>query len=115
MARDLTATSPRGDPAFLSALSPQVDLEACVGVSDAVVISLVRNSEGCLERLRLSHAIALTAASTTAIAMFCPLLTHLYLLGCTGLQVSAGDSCLRPPCPRARLTLARSLPAEPDP
>ena len=46
----------------------------------------MRNSEGCLERLRLSHAVALTAAATTAIAMFCPLLTHLYLLGCTGLQ-----------------------------
>ena len=67
-----------------------------MGVSDAVVISLVRNSEGCLERLRLSHAVALTAAATTAIAMFCPLLTHLYLLGCTGLQVRASASAPLP-------------------
>jgi hypothetical protein len=72
----------------------EVDLEACVGVSDAVVITLARNCEGTIERLRLSQCSALTAASTTAIGMFCPLVTHLYLLGCINIQSPIFDNTI---------------------
>jgi hypothetical protein len=72
----------------------EVDLEGCVGVSDAVVITLARNCEGTIERLRLSQCPALTAASTTAIAMFCPMLTHLFLLGCTNIHSPIFDNTI---------------------
>lgn len=72
----------------------EVDLEACVGVTDAVVISLVRNTECALKKLRLNHNVAITAASTTAIALFCPKLTHIHLLGCTGVESPIFDASI---------------------
>ena len=62
-----------------------VDLSLCVGVTDEVVISLLRNSAG-LERIRLSHCSELTAASTTAIAIFCPEILEIYIPFCTGIS-----------------------------
>ena len=62
-----------------------VSLEACVGVTDVVVIMLARNSEGALRKLNLAHCADITAASTTAIAMFCPQLEELNLAGCVSI------------------------------
>ncbi len=58
-----------------------IDMSMCVGVTDEVVISLLRNSTG-LERIRLSHCEALTAATTTAIGLFCPRITELHMPFC---------------------------------
>lgn len=61
-----------------------IDMSMCVGVTDEVVISLLRNSSG-LERLRLSHCHMITAASTTAIALFCPDILEIHIPYCFGI------------------------------
>jgi len=70
----------------------EVNLEGAVGVNDVVVMMLAKNTEGNLTKLNLNHATALTSVTTTAIAMFCPILTHLHLAGCTGLASPLVDA-----------------------
>lgn len=82
----------------------EIDLEGTVGITDAVIILLAANSEKKIEKLRLSHQTSLTTASTTAIATFCPNLTHLYLAGCTGLQSPLLDGKIA-----ARLAVQRQM------
>ena len=62
----------------------QVDLTAAVGVEDATVISLVRNAPN-LTHFRAGHCTRLTAASTTALALFSEHLLELHLPYCTGV------------------------------
>ena len=47
----------------------RLDLEGCIGVSDVALISLIYNCKQ-LEHLRCGHCPKLTAASTTALAVF---------------------------------------------
>lgn len=68
----------------VQSLLEEVDLSCAAGVSDEVVVSLVRNCP-YMQVLKAAHAHRLTAASTTAVALFCPAIRELRLEFCDGV------------------------------